>query len=268
MIVVVEHGAGLGLRRVRLRDRLLTRLRASSLDAELAAGASPESNITLALRAGQLCRPSVPAPSSQGLNQVVATAGRPAGSLRKAPVNRDAVRARDGAPDRRRAPRRGRARRRARRGPDQRAPDGRDRAPLPGLAEGPAARRAPCGARAHDAFTERPQRPRSTPTIPTAARRAACAGRAVEHGVAVVEDPPSRPPASSRPRRGRGHADDGPVERRAGRAVQRGVVEVEDAAVAGHQPVAAAVVGRRHADHGLVEREARRPSRGTWRRRS
>ena len=49
MIVVVEHGAGLGLRRVRLRDRLLTRLRASSLDAELAAGASPESSITLAL---------------------------------------------------------------------------------------------------------------------------------------------------------------------------------------------------------------------------
>ena len=36
MIVVVEHGAELGLRRVRLRDRLLTRLRASSLDAELA----------------------------------------------------------------------------------------------------------------------------------------------------------------------------------------------------------------------------------------
>jgi len=91
MIVVVEHGAGLGLRRVRLRDRLLTRLRASSLDAELAAGASPETSIALALRAGQLCRPSYRRLLSHGLTRVVAAAERPAGSLRKALVNRDAV---------------------------------------------------------------------------------------------------------------------------------------------------------------------------------
>ncbi len=92
MIVVVEHDAGLGLRRVRLRDRLLTRLRASSLDDELAAGASPESSVTLALRAGQLCRPSHRRLLSHSLIRVVAAAEKPAGSLRKAPVNRDAVR--------------------------------------------------------------------------------------------------------------------------------------------------------------------------------
>jgi len=91
MIVVVEHGAGLGLRRVRPRDRLLTRLRASSLDAELAAGASPESSVTLALRAGQLCRPSYRRLLSHGLTRVVAVAERPTRSLRKVPVNRDAV---------------------------------------------------------------------------------------------------------------------------------------------------------------------------------
>jgi len=92
MIVVVEHGAGLGLRRVRLRDRLLTRLRASSLDAELAAGASPESSVTLALRAGQLCRPSYRRLLSHGLTCVLANAEGSTRSLRKVPVNRRAVR--------------------------------------------------------------------------------------------------------------------------------------------------------------------------------
>ena len=92
MIVVVEHGAGLGLRRVRVRDRLSTRLRASSLDAELAAGASPESSITLALRAGQLSRPSYRRLLSHGLARVVAAAERDPAAARKAPVNRVAVR--------------------------------------------------------------------------------------------------------------------------------------------------------------------------------
>ncbi len=92
MIVVVEHGAGLDLRRVRLRDRLLTRLRASSLDAELAAGASPDSSVELALRAGQLCRPSYRRLLCHGLARVLATAAGPARSMRKIPVDRRAVR--------------------------------------------------------------------------------------------------------------------------------------------------------------------------------
>ena len=58
MIVVLEHDAGLGLRRVRMRDRLLARIRAAALDAELAAGASPESSVVLALHAVHLCGPS------------------------------------------------------------------------------------------------------------------------------------------------------------------------------------------------------------------
>ena len=41
MIVVLEEGNGLGLRRVRWRDRLVVRIRASALDDQLAAGASP-----------------------------------------------------------------------------------------------------------------------------------------------------------------------------------------------------------------------------------
>ena len=56
-IVVLEQGDGLGLRRVRLRDRVRARLRTSALDEQLAAGASPESSVALALHAGQLCRP-------------------------------------------------------------------------------------------------------------------------------------------------------------------------------------------------------------------
>ena len=39
MILVLDHDAGLRLRRVRVRDRLQIRVRAERLDAELAAGA-------------------------------------------------------------------------------------------------------------------------------------------------------------------------------------------------------------------------------------
>ena len=92
MIVVLEDEAGLGLRWVRLRDRVLARVRASALDAELAAGASPESSVLLALRAGQLCRPAYRQLLSHGLTRVLATAEAPARSPRQVPVNRPAVR--------------------------------------------------------------------------------------------------------------------------------------------------------------------------------
>ena len=42
----------------------------------------------------------------------------------------------------------------------------------------------------------------------------------------------------------------------AGRAVERGVAVVEDAAVGGHHPIAPAVGGRGHAHDGLVEGQA------------
>ena len=55
------------------------------------------------------------------------------------------------------------------------------------------------------------------------------------------------------------HADDRLVEpEAAGAAVELRVAVGEDAAVGGHQPVAAAVGRRRHADHGLVQTDAPR----------
>ncbi len=59
-------------------------------------------------------------------------------------------------------------------------------------------------------------------------------------------------PVAAAVRRG-GHAHDGPVEVDvAGRAVEGGVAEGEDAAVGGDLPVAAAVRGGGHAHDGLV----------------
>ena len=53
---------------------------------------------------------------------------------------------------------------------------------------------------------------------------------------------------------GGGHADDGLVEvHGAGRAVEGGVAEGEDAAVTGDEPVALAVGRGGHADDGLVQ---------------
>ena len=92
MIVVLEHGAGLGLRRVRLRDRLLARIRAAALDTELAAGASPESSVVLALHAVHLNGPSQRRLLAGSLRRVAASAQAPTKSRLKAPVCGPAVR--------------------------------------------------------------------------------------------------------------------------------------------------------------------------------
>ena len=92
MIVVLEHDATLGLRRVRLRDRLLARMRAAALDAELAGGTSPESSVVLALHAVHLSRPSQRRLLAGSLRRVVASADAPARSRLKAPVCGPAVR--------------------------------------------------------------------------------------------------------------------------------------------------------------------------------
>lgn len=92
MIVVLEHDAGLRLRRVRLRDRLLARFRAGALDAELAAGASPESSVVLALHAGFLCRPSQRRVLARSLTLIAAAAESTGASRLKTPVCRRAVR--------------------------------------------------------------------------------------------------------------------------------------------------------------------------------
>ncbi len=92
MIVVLEEDAGLGLRRVRMRDRLLARLRASALDHELAGGASPESSIALALHAALLCGPSQRRILARSLTRIAAAADTSRRSRLKMPVCRSAVR--------------------------------------------------------------------------------------------------------------------------------------------------------------------------------
>jgi hypothetical protein len=90
MIVVLEDAAGLGLRRVRWRDRLAVRARASALDAALAAGSSPDSNISLALHAGRLCKPAHRRLLARSLARIVAASEAPTGR-RVTPVCRSAV---------------------------------------------------------------------------------------------------------------------------------------------------------------------------------
>jgi len=92
MIVLLEEGAGLGLRRVRWWDRLVVRARASALDRALAAGASPERNVSLAVHAGRLCEPAQRRLLSRSLTRIVATLDAPAGRRTIAPVCRPAVR--------------------------------------------------------------------------------------------------------------------------------------------------------------------------------
>ena len=92
VIVVLDEGTGLGLRQVRWRDRLAVRARASALDDQLAAGASPESSVTLALHAARLCQPSQRRVLARSLTRVVATADAPVARRLRAPVCRAAVR--------------------------------------------------------------------------------------------------------------------------------------------------------------------------------
>ncbi len=90
-IVVLEQGAGLGLRRVRLRDRVRARLRTAALDEQLATGASPESSVALALHAGQLCRPQQRRVLARSLIEIARSCDAPAPRRLKAPVCRHGV---------------------------------------------------------------------------------------------------------------------------------------------------------------------------------
>ncbi len=86
MIVVLDEGAGLGLRRARWRDRLMVRIRASALDGQLAAGASPESSVALAIHAGRLCEPAQRRLLARSLTRIVAAADAPVGRRLRTPV--------------------------------------------------------------------------------------------------------------------------------------------------------------------------------------
>jgi hypothetical protein len=91
MIVLLEEGAGLGLRRVHWWHRLAVRARASALDHELAAGASPESNVALAVHAARLCEPAQRRVLARSLTRIGATPDATAGRRLKAMVCRPAV---------------------------------------------------------------------------------------------------------------------------------------------------------------------------------
>ncbi len=90
-VVVLEERSGLGLRRVRWRHRVMVRVRASALDHELAAGASPESSVALALHAGRLCEPAERRVLARSLTRIVAASDTPTPRRLKAPVCRPAV---------------------------------------------------------------------------------------------------------------------------------------------------------------------------------
>jgi hypothetical protein len=92
MIVVLEEGTGLALHRVRWRDHLVVRARASALDDRLAAGESPESTVALALHAERLCRPAQRRLLARSLSRLVAAADAPASRPVRTPVCRPAVR--------------------------------------------------------------------------------------------------------------------------------------------------------------------------------
>ena len=74
-------------------DRLLVRLRAFRLDSDLAAGASPEASVALALRAQMLVRTRYRRDLARSARRVLATATQPAFSARpRVPACRDQVR--------------------------------------------------------------------------------------------------------------------------------------------------------------------------------
>ena len=76
MIVLVESTqAGLQPRRVRVRDRLVARGRAARLDQDLAAGASPEASVPLAVHAQTVTSPASRARLADSVELVAAQAG-------------------------------------------------------------------------------------------------------------------------------------------------------------------------------------------------
>ena len=88
-VVLLEERSALGLCHVHLRDRIHARVRTTSLDHQLAAGASPESSVPIALHAARLYRPKERRSLAASLREV---AGAARGARRtRAPINRESV---------------------------------------------------------------------------------------------------------------------------------------------------------------------------------
>jgi hypothetical protein len=93
MLVLLEEAGSPVACVVRPWHRLWARLRAFRLDSDLAAGASPEASVALALRARMLVRTRYRRELAVGADRVLATALQPAYARRlPVPVCRDRVR--------------------------------------------------------------------------------------------------------------------------------------------------------------------------------
>jgi hypothetical protein len=92
VIVLLEQGDGLRLRRVRPWDRLKAQLRAAALDRALAAGTSPESSAALAVHAEHLHDGAQRSLLARSLRRVGAASEDPSFHHPHAPLDRQAVR--------------------------------------------------------------------------------------------------------------------------------------------------------------------------------
>ena len=93
MLVLLEEAGSPVVCVVHPWDRLWARLRAFRLDSDLAAGASPEASVALALRAQLLTRTRYRRGLAAGADRVLTTAMQPAGASRlPVPVCGDQVR--------------------------------------------------------------------------------------------------------------------------------------------------------------------------------
>ena len=84
-MVLVERDDDLELRPVRLRHRVAARLHARDLDRALAAGASPDSSVSLSLHAARLYRPGHRSGLAHAVRRLAALTARP--SRLKVPVS-------------------------------------------------------------------------------------------------------------------------------------------------------------------------------------
>jgi hypothetical protein len=93
MFLLLEEGeSGLRARQAGLWDRLTVRFRSARLDRDLAAGASPDSKVELALRARTLLRTSVRRDLARSVRRIMDGSARPTVASRwSVPVCRDKV---------------------------------------------------------------------------------------------------------------------------------------------------------------------------------
>jgi hypothetical protein len=92
VIVLLQKGDGLRLRRVWPWDHLRVRLRAAALDRALAAGTSPESSVALAVHAKHLHDGAQRSVLARSLRRVGVSSEAPMAERVHAPLDREAIR--------------------------------------------------------------------------------------------------------------------------------------------------------------------------------